>query len=127
LHESEDIMKDIIVFIIIGITAGTVSGLLGIGGAIIIVPALVLFTGFSQETAQGTTLLLMIPPIGLLAALEYYKAGQVNIKAAVIIAVFFFISALFGGKLALKLDPQVLRKIFAVLLLIVAVRMFFTK
>jgi uncharacterized protein len=120
-------MLEIIGFIVIGIVAGTVSGLLGIGGAIIIVPALVLFLGFNQETAQGTTLLLMIPPIGLLAALEYYKAGQVNIKAAVIIAVFFFISALFGGKLALKLDPQVLRKVFAVLLAVIAVRMFFSK
>jgi uncharacterized protein len=70
----------------IGLIAGSLSGLLGIGGAVVIIPALVLIFGYSQRLAQGTTLLLMIPPIGLLAALEYWKAGDVDLKAAIIIA-----------------------------------------
>jgi uncharacterized protein len=120
-------MAEILIFCLIGVVAGMASGLLGIGGAIIIIPALTLLLGFSEHTAQGTTLLLMIPPIGLLAALEYYKAGYVNLKAAIIIAVFFFVGAFFGGKIALKVDETILRKVFAVFLAAIAARMFFSK
>lgn len=118
-------MIEIIGLSILGIIAGIVSGLLGIGGAVIIIPALVFFFGFNQDMAQGTTLALMIPPIGILAALEYYKTGYVNIKAALIIAIFFLIGGYFGAKIALKVDPLILRRIFAAFLLVIAVRMFF--
>lgn len=120
-------MQQMIGFSIIGIVAGIAGGLLGIGGAVIIIPALVFLFGFSQETAQGTTLMLMVPPIGLLAALEYYKAGYVNWKAVVFIALFFLIGGWIGAKIAVKTDPAILRKIFALFLVFIAVRMFFQK
>ncbi len=111
-------------YMLVGLFAGVASGLLGIGGAILIIPALIYFFGFDQKLAQGTTLLLMVPPIGLMAALEYYRQGNTNIKAAAVIAVFFFVGGLFGAKLALRLDPLVLRRIFAIFLMIVSIRMF---
>lgn len=111
-------------YLLIGLFAGTASGLLGIGGAILIIPLLVHGFGFDQKLAQGTTLMLMVPPIGLMAALEYYRKGFVDMKAAAVIAVFFFIGGFVGAKLAIKIDPQILRKIFAVFLMIVSIRMF---
>jgi uncharacterized protein len=108
---------------LLGLIAGSLSGLLGIGGAVVIIPALVLAFGFSQRMAQGTTLLLMIPPIGLLAALQYWKAGDVDLKAAIIIAAFFFVGGLLGAKLATSIDPAIVRKIFAVFLIGIAVKM----
>jgi len=118
-------MSDIIGFALIGAAAGTISGLLGIGGAVIMIPALIYFFGFDQKMAQGTTLLLMIPPIGLLAAIEYYKVGHVDIKAAAVIAVCFFIGGFFGSKLAMKIHADVLRKIFAGFMMLISIRMFF--
>ncbi|MCK4905965.1 MAG: sulfite exporter TauE/SafE family protein [Spirochaetes bacterium] len=118
-------MMEILGFALIGIIAGIMSGLLGIGGAIIMIPALIYIFGFEQKIAQGTTLLLMVPPIGLLAAIEYYKAGHTNLKAAIIIAVCFFIGGFFGSKLAMKIHPNLLRKIFAAFLMLVSIRMFF--
>lgn len=101
------------------------SGLLGIGGAVVIIPALVFIFGFSQKMAQGTTLLLMIPPIGLLAALSYYKAGDVDLRAAIVIALFFFVGGWLGGRLGLSVNEAVLRKVFAVFLVGIAAKMFF--
>lgn len=118
-------MTEIIGFAVLGIIGGLLSGLLGIGGAIIIIPSLVFFYGFEQKAAQGTTLLMMIPPIGLLAALEYIKAGDFNLKAAIVLALFFLVGGLFGGKIAVRIDPGILQKIFAVFLVIIAVRLFF--
>ncbi len=113
-------------FGIVGLAAGTLSGLLGIGGAVVIIPALVYIFGFSQKLAQGTTLLLMVPPIGLLAALQYYRAGDVDLKAGAIIAILFFAGGFFGAKLAIVVDPVILRKIFAVCLAAISVKMFFS-
>ena len=112
-----------IIIAVIGIAGGIASGLLGIGGAIIMVPALIFILGFNQHTAQGTTLIAMIPPIGILAAIEYYKAGHADIKTAAIIAAFFIAGALVGSKIALRIDPYALRKIFGFLLLYISVRM----
>jgi len=120
-------MLEIIGYVLLGILAGIFSGLVGLGGGAIIIPALVLVFGFSQKMAQGTTLALMIPPIGLLAVLEYYRNGYVNFKAAVIIALCFFVSALFGAKLACAINPATLRKIFASALMLIAIWMFFKK
>jgi len=110
-------------YLLVGLFAGTASGLLGIGGAILIIPLLVHVFGFDQKLAQGTTLMLMVPPIGLMAAIEYYRKGFVDLKAAAIIAAFFFVGGFLGAKLAVKLDPQILRRIFAVFLMIVSIRM----
>jgi uncharacterized membrane protein YfcA len=117
----------ILILVIIGILTGVMAGMLGIGGAIIMIPALVLFTGFSQQMAQGTSLAVMLPPIGILAALNYYKAGQVNIKYAIILAVFFLVGSYFGSKFALTLPQAVLKKIFGILLLLVAAKMLLGK
>jgi uncharacterized protein len=111
----------------IGIITGIMAGMLGIGGAIIMIPALVYFMGFSQQSAQGTSLAVMLPPIGILAALNYYKAGYVNMKFAMILAFAFLIGSYFGSKYALTLPQAALKKIFGVLLLLVAAKMLFTK
>lgn len=111
----------------IGIVTGIMAGMLGIGGAIIMIPALVYLMGFNQQMAQGTSLAVMLPPIGIIAAFNYWKAGQVNIKFAIILAVAFIIGSYFGSKLALNLPQSVLKKIFGVLLLLVAAKMLLSK
>jgi len=114
---------NIIIVLIIGFIGGISSGLLGIGGAVVMIPALIFFAGYDQLNAQGTTLFAMIPPIGLLAALQYYKAGHADIKTAVIIAACFIIGAYFGSKLALNINPHILKKIFGLLLLYISFTM----
>jgi len=117
----------ILLLIIIGIVTGFTAGMLGIGGATIMIPALVFLLGLSQHTAQGTSLAVMLPPIGILAAFNYYKAGNVNLKFALILAATFLIGSYFGSKLAINIPQPVLKKIFGLLLLVVAVRMLFSK
>lgn len=117
----------ILLLIVIGIVTGFTAGMLGIGGAIIMIPALVFFLGLTQQTAQGTSLAVMLPPIGILAAYNYYKAGNVNLKFALILAATFLIGSYFGSKLAINLPQPVLKKIFGLLLLLVAARMLFSK
>lgn len=117
----------LLILIVIGIITGFMAGMLGIGGAIIMIPALVLLMGLSQQTAQGTSLAVMLPPIGIIAAYNYYKAGQVNIKFALILAAAFIIGSYFGSKIALNIPQPVLKKIFGILLLIVAAKMLFAK
>jgi len=118
---------ELITILSIGLAGGIASGLLGIGGAVIMIPALVFIAGFSQHAAQGTTLCAMIPPIGLLAAIQYYKAGHVDIKTAMIIAGTFFIGAYLGSKISLNTSPQILKKIFGFALLFISVRMIIGK
>ena len=117
----------LLILVVIGIITGFMAGMLGIGGAIIMIPALVLFLGLSQQAAQGTSLAVMLPPIGIIAAFNYYKAGQVNIKFALILAATFIIGSYFGSKLALNIPQPVLKKVFGILLLLVAAKMLFTK
>ncbi len=117
----------LLILILIGIITGIMAGMLGIGGAVIMIPALVYILGLSQHNAQGTSLAVMLPPIGVIAAYNYYKAGQVNIKFAIILAVFFIVGSYFGSKLALNIPQNTLKKIFGALLLLVAARMLLTK
>lgn len=114
-------------FVIVGLVAGILSGLLGIGGGIIMIPALVYIFGFSQHGAQGTTLAVMIPPIGLLAALKYYSQGQVNIAVAIFIAVGFFIGGFIGASIVEHISEVALKRIFGICLLVIAIRMILTK
>ncbi len=114
-------------YLLLGLVAGVFSGLIGIGGAIIIIPCLVLLFGLSQHTAQGTTLALMVPPIGLLAAWTYYKQGNVDLKIAALICLGFFFGGWLGAQLAIKIPDELLRKIFGVILLIASLKMFFFK
>jgi len=118
-------LETFLILIVIGLITGAVGGMLGIGGALILIPALVYFMGFSQHEAIGTSLAVMLPPIGLFAAYNYYKAGQVNIKYALIIAVAFMIGSYFTSRLALKMPENLIRKIFSVFIILIAIRMFF--
>ncbi|MBN2030041.1 sulfite exporter TauE/SafE family protein [bacterium] len=120
-------MTDILLYLILGLAAGTLSGLIGIGGGIIIVPALVFLFGLSQHQAQGTTLALFVPPIGLLAAWTYYSRGYVNLKIAAFVCMGFFVGGLLGARIATGLSNIVLQKIFGAALLLVALRMLFFK
>lgn len=112
---------------LIGIAGGLLSGLLGLGGAIIIIPALVMLLGFSQQMAQGTALIMMVLPVGALAAFQYYQKGFVDVKAALLLAGFFFIGGYFGAKLATEIPQDLLKKLFALVLLGIAVKMWFQK
>ena len=117
----------LILLLVIGIITGVVAGMFGIGGAIIMVPALVFIMGLSQHMAQGTSLAVMLPPIGIIAAYNYYKAGQVNFIFAMILAMAFLVGSYFGSKIALNLSQPLLKKIFGVLLLLVAAKMLLSK
>ena len=117
----------LLILIVIGIITGIMAGMLGIGGAIIMIPALVFLLGISQQAAQGTSLAVMLPPIGIIAAYNYYKAGQVNIKFAIVLAIFFLVGSYFGSKFALILPQTVLKKVFGILLLLVAAKMLLSK
>jgi uncharacterized membrane protein YfcA len=118
-------MTDIVLYIILGLAAGVLSGLIGIGGGIIIVPALVFLFGLTQHQAQGTTLALMVPPIGILAALTYYNQGYVNLKIAAFVCLGFVVGGWLGAKLATSLSNDLLERLFGIALLIVAVKMIF--
>lgn len=118
---------NIILYLLVGLLGGIVSGMLGIGGGIIMVPALALLFGLSQHQAQGTTLAIMVPPIGLLAAWTYYKSGFVDLKIAAFMCLGFFFGGLLGAKFVVGLPEPILRRIFGVALLMIAIKMIFTK
>ena len=120
-------MTNILLYLILGLLAGFMSGLVGIGGGVLIVPALIFWFGLSQHEAQGTTLALLVPPIGLLSAWTYYKQGYVDLKIAAFICVGFFLGGLFGAKLAIKLSNAVLEKAFGVAILAIALKMIFSR
>ena len=114
-------------YIILGIIAGILSGLLGIGGGLVLIPALVFIFGLTQLQAQGTTLALMVPPIGLLAAIRYYQSGNVKLGMASFICLGFFVGGLLGANLVQNLPEPLIRKTFAFFLLFVSLRMLLTK
>lgn len=120
-------MTTIALFIVLGLVAGMLSGLIGIGGGIIIIPALVFIFGFSQHQAQGTTLALMVPPIGILAAWTYYRQGHVDLTAALFICVGFLAGCLFGAKLAHHVSDIVLERMFGLVLLLISLKMILAK
>lgn len=120
-------MPQVISFIVWGVIAGILSGFLGIGGGIILVPVLGLIFGLSQHQAQGTTLALMIPPIGLLAALKYYYEGNVNLRMAIFICLGFFFGGYIGAVLAHYIPDTILRRIFGLVMLFVSLRLVFCK
>jgi uncharacterized protein len=115
------------ILILIGLSAGALGGILGIGGGLILIPGLVLFLGLDQHTAIGTSLAVLLPPIGLFAAYNYYKAGAVNLKYGLIVAVAFMVGSFFSSKVALMLPEIIVRRTFSILLLVISVRMFFAK
>lgn len=118
-------VQTILIIILVGIAAGILGGLVGVGGGIIIVPALVYFIGFSQKTAQGTSLGLIMLPVGILGVLQYYKQGHVDFRVVGMLAVGFLAGSYFGSKIALSLPQETVKKIFALLMIIIAVKMLF--
>jgi uncharacterized membrane protein YfcA len=120
-------MTTAIILLCVGLMAGMLSGLVGVGGGIIIVPALVYFLGMSLHEAQGTSLSVLLLPVGIFAVYNYYQAGYVDVKATLIIASTFFIGGYFGSKISIAIDQYMVKKIFGIVLLLVAFKMMFGK
>jgi uncharacterized membrane protein YfcA len=116
-----------IILIVIGLLAGVLSGLVGVGGGILMIPLLIMFLGLTQHQAQGTALFAMLPPIGILAAMNYYKEGFVKWEYAAVIALAFVVGGYFGSKLSISLPAQTVRKVFGVIMLIGAIKLIFSK
>jgi uncharacterized membrane protein YfcA len=116
LQKSNMTAELVITLLIIGLAAGILSGLVGVGGGLIVVPALIFFLGYSQHQAQGTSLGLLLLPVGILAVINYYNKGQVDIKVVAVMGIAFVLGGWLGSKLALRLPADMVKKIFAVFL-----------
>jgi len=119
----------ILMLVLIGLLAGILSGLFGVGGGVVMVPLLLFLLGYTQHQAQGTSLAVLAVPVTFIAAYTYYKSGEnvVNWKYAAIIAAFFIVGGYFGSKIAISINQALLKKIFSLILLVVAIKMFFSK
>ena len=117
----------IIALIVIGLVAGILSGVMGVGGGVVMIPLMILLLGFNQHQAQGTSLAVLAVPVTFLAAYNYYNEGYVNWKYAAVIAVFFIIGGMLGSKFAVKLDQKVLKRIFGGILLVISIKMLWGK
>lgn len=117
----------IIVLVVIGLLAGFLSGILGVGGGVVMVPLMVLLLGFSQHQAQGTSLAVLAVPVTLAAAYNYYQDGSLNWKYALVMALMFVIGGYLGSKLAISLDDKLLKRIFGIVLVVLGIRMVFSK
>jgi len=118
-------MQAIIVLLLVGLAAGILGGLVGVGGGIIIVPSLIYFLGFSQKQAQGTSLGILLLPVGILGVLQYYKAGYIDMRTVWLVSIGFLAGSYFGSKIALSLSQETVKKIFAVLMILIALKMLF--
>ena len=118
---------NLMLYTILGVVAGVFSGIFGIGGGTILIPALVFLFGLTQHQAQGTTLAIMIPPIGLLAALRYYYSGNVKLNMAIFICIGFFFGALLGAHYIQAVPDPMLKRFFGIFLVIIGVRMIILK
>jgi hypothetical protein len=114
-------------YILLGLIAGIFGGMFGIGGATILIPALVYFFGLTQHQAQGTTLAIMVPPIGLLAAWRYYQSGNVKLGMAALICAGFLVGGYLGASFAQNVPELLMRRMFGIFLMLVALKMIFTK
>lgn len=115
--------ETIVILSLIGLAAGMLSGLVGVGGGIIVVPALIFFLGFTQHQAQGTSLGLLLLPVGILAVMNYYNKGHIDIKVVGIMALAFVLGGWLGSKLALNISEGAIKKVFAVVLFYTAFKM----
>ena len=115
----------ILLLLLVGLIAGILSGLVGVGGGIIMVPALVIFLGFTQKQAQGTSLGIMLLPVGILAVIQYYKQGYINFNSVFIISAAFVVGGFLGSKLALNISDEKMKKVFAIVLMLVSLKMLF--
>jgi uncharacterized membrane protein YfcA len=117
--------QTIFLLVLVGLTAGILSGLIGVGGGIIIVPALVLLFGFSQKEAQGTSLAILLLLIGIFSVYEYYHQGRIKIIYAIIVALAFLIGGYIGSKFSFSISEQKLKRIFALTMMLLSIRMLF--
>ncbi len=117
----------LVILIIVGILSGLLAGIFGVGGAIIVIPALVFILGFSQHDAQGTSLAFMLPPVGILATWNYWKEGHVNWKIALILSLTFVVGSWLGSQFSINMSDKLLRRLFGVLMILVAIKMIFSK
>jgi len=117
----------IIVLIIIGLLSGLLAGLFGVGGAIIVIPALVFILGLTQHQAQGTSLAFMLPPVGILATWNYWKSGNVNWKFALVLSLTFVVGAYLGSQLSINISDKMLRRMFGILMIAMAIKLIFSK
>ena len=120
-------ITQLIILIVVGILSGMLAGIFGVGGAIIVIPALVFILGLSQHDAQGTSLAFMLPPVGILATWNYWKAGHVNWKMALILSLTFVLGAYLGSVFSINISDKILRRLFGVLMLVIAIKMIFSK
>lgn len=120
-------MTNVFLLLLLGFATGILSGMIGVGGGIIVIPALVLLFGFSQHQAQGTTLAMLVPPIGILAAWTYYKAGYADLKTAGLLCLGFFFGGLIGARIATGLPNVILQRIFGVALFLISLKMILGK
>lgn len=118
-------MEIFIYLLLIGLAAGFMGGLVGIGGGVIIVPALVMLLGMSQHQAQGTSLMMILFPVGILGVLNYYKQGYVDFKYAGLLAIGFFIGSYLGSKYSLSLPQLTVKRIFAIVMMLLALKILF--
>ena len=116
-----------VLYVILGVVAGICGGMFGIGGGVILIPALVFLFGLTQHQAQGTTLAILVPPIGLLAAMRYYQSGNVKLSIAVFVCVGFFIGGLIGANIAQNFSEILLKRMFGAFFLLVSLQMIFSK
>ena len=114
-------------YLLIGLVAGTLGGLFGIGGGIVIIPALTYLLNFSQHKAQGTSIMFLVLPVGLLGALKYFNDKNVDFRAVAFIAIGFFVAALFGAKMASRIPDLDLKRYFGIFLLLVSIKMILGK
>ena len=117
--------QTIVLLVIVGLLAGMLSGLVGLGGGVIIVPALVFLLGFSQHQAQGTSLGILLLPAGIFAVLNYYKKGYIDLKVVFLLFVGFLVGGYLGSKISLSLPEAALKKVFACALLLIAAKVLF--
>lgn len=120
-------INEVLILLGIGLLAGFLSGLIGIGGGIVIVPVLVYFFAMSQKTAQGTTLFMFLLPIGILGVFNYHKAGHVDYKTAIIMGITFVLGSYFGSKTAIGLDTRLVKQVFGVAIIIIGIKMLLGK
>ena len=118
---------NIVLYIILGLVAGAFAGIFGIGGGLILIPAMIFLFGMTQHQAQGMTLAILVPPVGILAAWRYYQSGHINLPMAGFICLGFLFGGLLGANLAQSVSDPALKKLFAVFLFIVSINMFFSK
>lgn len=120
-------LSHLLILIVIGVLSGMLAGVFGVGGAIIVIPALVFIIGLSQHEAQGTSLAFMLPPVGILATWNYWKSGYVNWKIALVLSLTFVLGAYLGSHLSINISERTLRRLFGGLLILVALKMIFSK